>query len=208
MNERLIRVDGKFYKKSKVVMLPTTKASKIVKEDGVLKFNPSNINVGVKEYQHLYFLADEKIKEGDIVLHDFGMGWEIENPCDVDNLKSNTRFKIIATTDESLKIPYDGTTPISKDWSGKSLPRPSNDFLKKFCEVGGIWEVLVEYEPCRICKDTKRFIVAMFGETDCYYCQKIEGYEKYYKFPKLKVAPDNTISIKPRLCTGKCVMAS
>lgn len=37
-----------------------------------------------------------KIKEGDIALHNFGMGYDLEIPCDKDNLKSNTRFKVIA----------------------------------------------------------------------------------------------------------------
>lgn len=46
-----------------------------------------------------YIIVDEsEIKKGDPALHDFGMGYEIEIPCDPDNLKSNTRFKITHST--------------------------------------------------------------------------------------------------------------
>ena len=37
--------------------------------------------------------------------------------------------KIIASTDSSL-----------------NLPKLSNDFIKKYCEVGGIDEIMIEYE--------------------------------------------------------------
>lgn len=44
----------------------------------------------------LFIDKGTEIKEGDIVVHNFGMSYEIEEPCDKDNLKSNTRYKIIA----------------------------------------------------------------------------------------------------------------
>lgn len=52
--------------------------------------------------QIIYITTDEEIKEGDAVIHNFGMGYELEIPCDPDNLKSNTRSKIILTTDQYL----------------------------------------------------------------------------------------------------------
>lgn len=74
--------------------------------------------------------------------------------------------KIIATTDESL-----------------GLPRPSNEFLKKFCELDGIWKVLVEYE-----KETYN---ARFTDTK----NGIGNPDTWGKRYNLKVAPDNTITI-------------
>lgn len=43
-------------------------------------------------------LIDEEaeINKGDIAIHDFGMGYDLEIPCDKDNLKSNTRKLVIA----------------------------------------------------------------------------------------------------------------
>lgn len=47
---------------------------------------------------HYIIVDDSEIKEGEPALHDFGMGYEIEVPCDPMNLKSNTRFKITHST--------------------------------------------------------------------------------------------------------------
>lgn len=83
--------------------------------------------------------------------------------------------KIIATTDESLTVDYyDGAY---NELNKQSLPRPSNEFLRKYCGLGGIEEVLVEYEYNH--------------DNTVPYPKKVEG-EMY----KLKVAPDNTIMIK------------
>lgn len=171
------------YEKSKVVMLPTEKASKIIKEDGVLKFNPSNIDVGIKEYQHLYFLSDEEIKEGDWCLDKYNQIWRYSNgklrSCDklgierftTDNIEGQEVKKIIATTDKLRVGSFMGFDTETGEDLSVFLPRPSNEFLKKYCELGGIDEVLVEYEG-------------------------IEWLDRPLEyFPK--VAPDNTITIKP-----------
>ncbi|MEX0595972.1 MAG: hypothetical protein WD512_05670, partial [Candidatus Paceibacterota bacterium] len=55
--------------------------------------------------------------------------------------------KVIATTDESLKIPHENHPDVLPAWS---LPKPSQAFIKKYCEVGGIDLVLVEYEEILI----------------------------------------------------------
>ena len=78
--------------------------------------------------------------------------------------------------------------------------KPSDSFISKYIEEYNkgniISDVLVEYEQCKVCQGTKRHIVSMFGEVDCNYCQKNEGYEKLYIEPRLKVDSNNTITIK------------
>lgn len=180
------------YEKIKVVMLPTNEKAIIIKEKITNKLKISSLNNPQRwDCQHLYFLSNEEIKEGDWCLVTINGGknyhvWKyvshngksdysyIDLRGQIHKWGVKERNKIIATTDESLKIPYDSTTPISKDWGGKLLPRPSNEFLKKYCELGGIDEVLVEYEEY----DWNEY-------TDTYWNSK------------LKVAPDNTITIKP-----------
>lgn len=117
------------YVKSKIIPLPAIKENYpfigIYHDNGrgSLTFvNGNRNNSGLIEPYNLYFLSDEEIKAGDVVLHDFGMGFEIENPCDIDNLKSNTRFKIIATTDEKL--------------NKLGIARPSDKFLKSIVSLG------------------------------------------------------------------------
>ena len=192
-----------------VVMLPTEKASKIWLKESTLSYNDDLSSLGFIP-QHLYFLSDDKIKEGDWYIDKLGIVQQCEsirdNPLtgpqssigsvggkgfdkwstqyqnrdykDLDNC-----FKIVATTDESLVININGNRgDLLPDVSFDiTLPRPSNEFIKKYCELGGIDEVLVEYkcsyEDCN-----------MFG------CHKYEG---CHLIQQLKVAPDNTISIYP-----------
>lgn len=51
--------------------------------------------IQTKDYL-LLINTEAEIKEGDIAIHDFGMGYDLEIPCDVDNLKSNTRKLVVA----------------------------------------------------------------------------------------------------------------
>lgn len=108
------------------------------------------------EYQHLYIISDDKIEEGDWCLFfwdgnkegELGqIGSEPQQyfPENGHTLNKNLR-KIIATTDSELKLPYDGKTPISKDWNGKQLPQIPQKFIEEYCRKGGIDEVDVEYE--------------------------------------------------------------
>lgn len=159
------------YVKSKIVMLPTKDGSKIGKVKQPINhliYNKDYINSELVENQHLHFLSNEEIKEGDWLLAD---GYNNMHPkhlgiakADKEQLRAIlqgfTAKKIIATTDESL-----------------NLPRPSNEFLKKYCELGGIDEVVVEYVE----------------EYDWSLGDIAIDYPIGYK---LKVAPDNTISIK------------
>ena len=92
------------FKKTKVVMLPTNEKATV----GSIVTRPSDnrmatVNVLTKDdtqpciHQHLYFLSDEEIKEGD---------W-LYNGTEIWQVKSYYGFqpitkKIIATTDKSL----------------------------------------------------------------------------------------------------------
>lgn len=163
-------------KEIQVVMLPTEKANKCVAiqyfedgtksmdfwEDGCVREHPVE---GCTEYeancivpQHLYFLSDEKIVDGDVFLENGQLFVAHSNFVRL-NLNPNI-FKVIASTSDVF-----------------NLPRPSNEFLKKFCELGGIDKVLVEYEPDRPLNST-HYAMGSFNWI-------------------LKVAPDNTISIFP-----------
>lgn len=167
------------YEKSKVVMLPTEKASKngiaiggINKELIFLNTDNSVYNCNREDFnwepQHLYFLSDEVPKVGDWVYD-----WFNNQIKKYEEVGSGT--KIIATTDSSLmKQELLGKNTHGGFFISDSyLPRPSNEFLKKYCELGGIDEVLVEYE-----NDNRP--------------------NNEYGWPmKLKIAPDNTITIKP-----------
>lgn len=157
-------------KLSKVVMLPTEKvASLVIRHDKPCVVMLSTDSPFAKKethtYQHLYFLSDEEIKEGwkGIAYKDDIKG-KVFNHFYTENKWYKDAKIIIASTDESL-----------------GLPRPSNEFIKRYCELGGIDEVLVEYkcsyEDCN-----------MFG------CHKYEG---CHLIQQLKVAPDNTITIYP-----------
>ena len=218
MNDKLIMKDGKPHKIAEVVMFPTEKAqknslcltagSKLILLDGK-DWETVNDVAGFRP-QHLYILSDEEIKEGDWVLtkkynnpvkaNKFikSIGWYYSNTL-VNDICSGK--KIIATTDESLEIackvechdcngkgeqimPYKDNGEICSRCSGTGLEdnekpflRPSDDFLKAFVKAQGkIDKVLVEYVDW------------------CDYDNEI-GLDK--PDLRLKVAPDNTITIKP-----------
>lgn len=170
--------------KVQIVMLPTDKATRLylyTKDNSLTYYHkpqqgggnyPEVIN------QNLYILSDEKIVEGE-------EGWKY---CFNTNTILPIRHcenglckdckKIIATTDESVTIKY--FSHYSQDlvkvavYKDKGLPRPSDAFLKKYCEMNGS----IEYA---------------YVELEGY---KINGMLDEATSWKLKVAPDNTISIR------------
>lgn len=197
MKQDLIQVDGKFYKKCKVIKLDTKDKTSVLKN--TYKFtkehgNPimyldkrDNLNNAEDRgyiFQHLYILSDEEIKEGDWFISELNQIWQ-HNGKIQPSIKAK---KIIATTDESLIYNYDyswiRTEDITKITYNKSLPRPSESFLQKYCELGGIDEVLVEYED----KGKWGFKQYEDGYVDANY---------WYSNNILKIADDNTITIKP-----------
>lgn len=184
MNNDLIRVDGKFYKKCKVVMLPTEEETTIIqcikntptgRNKGFIQYcEVTNLNTEYWTHCHLYILSNEDIKEGDWIL----VGKTVIQASEP--YKMEEVQKIIATTDKSLKIESELDAYYRNGIGGaKSIPRPSNEFLKKYYELGDIDEVLVEYNK-------------HFDED----WSDISGaFEIEYE--SLRVAPDNTITIKP-----------
>jgi hypothetical protein len=118
--------------------------------------------------KHLYILSDEEIKGGDWILDSANKLRKVLKISEDNRLCLSELFaitvlassckKIIASTDPSL-----------------NLPRPSDSFIKKYCELGGIDEVMVEY------------IEERNWMTDPY---------KIWSEFVLKVASDNTITIR------------
>jgi len=132
--------------------------------------------------QHLYFLSNEEIKMGDLILHKLDREPQIykrgiyinEDPY------SYGYKKVISTTNKFL---YTLDEPDFPDLSfHTSLPEPSDSFIQKYVEEYNkgyvIKEVLVEweYEPSRA-----------YGITGDFITREIN---------RLKVAPDNIIIIK------------
>lgn len=184
------------FKKCKVVLLPTEKAIKNqifqykeeVKFPYVAKigqfsyagFNFDSKMDGFKHLQpyHLYILSDEEIKVGDWAYNTFN-GIICQNKTNHIWTKVNDplTLKVIATTDEDLGY-GDGTGYF------EHLPHPSHKFIKKFCELNGIYEILVEYYSDD------------FGEKYTSNELGIDWLSGVDVSGQLKVAPDNTITIK------------
>lgn len=129
--------------------------------------------------QHLYITSDEKIKEMDWYYLSFDNSINLASPTFMKGLKTNC-FKIIATTDKSLKFGED----ISGVIRYKSLPTPSSEwiqyYISEYNKGNVITKVMVEYMVANI----KEYI----DEQDAY------GYDNFVHH--LKVNSDNTINIK------------
>lgn len=99
------------------------------KNDGLLSGN-----------QHLYFTTDEDIKEGDYVI--YGGKVILWSKYDEEGWNKDIKKprKIIASTDPKLKSDC-GVLP-----KPIRIPQPSQAFIEKYCKLGGIDEVDVEYE--------------------------------------------------------------
>lgn len=142
------------------------------------------------EAQYLYILSDEEIQVGDwfiscSISHPEPI--RVESDIHAQDVmyarkKQNLFLKIIATTDTKLNVSVwdDFNKTISKGMEdGKlpkpdsgGLPRPSKAFIKKYAELGGIDEVMVEYG----------------------FDKGVDLYEE--QMINLKVSKDNTITIK------------
>lgn len=188
--------DGRYYQECEVVML-ATEYGKITLYDyanlNTLSLAQGN-HKGIKHIivpHHLYITSNEKIKELDWYVDDCNrVRQSIISDKDYWDKRPDYK-KIIATTDESLKIDNDITDQTSAIWNktdiktvivgSKSLPKPSDSFISKYIEEYNkgniITKVLVEYE----------FNQHKFMATLC------TTKEKEYN---LKVNSDNTITIK------------
>lgn len=181
MKDELIQIGGKSYKECEVVTLPTedkTQITKAIHYKNELRFAGKDyeclpIN---EQYQHLYILSSEEIKEGDWVFDSYDVCvYQIK---DFTSTNYHQR-KIIATTDTSILL-KGGRNDFEYYYTG-DLARPSDDFLKAYVKAQGkgFDKVLVEMEE----KPVKE-LSDMYSLT----------HQRNLKF---KVAPDNTITIKP-----------
>lgn len=194
MNDKLIKIGDKTYKEAKTIMLPARDEKKLFKgqlwthnNGGITKLHlwtSETTDVSTHELlgycipQHLYIITSEEIKKGDWYYNERlnevfqALGYVKYNTVDKE-------YKIIASTDPSLITKeYDGLDEKGqKQYCNKYLPRPSDDFIKKFVELNAeIKDVLVE-----LLSDTKSRI-----RGTVHYGQPVNS---------IKIAPDNTISI-------------
>lgn len=147
------------------MMLPTKEKSNILNDSLGLRYNSIPLDNSLRyNPQHLYIVSDDEIKKDDYFIIVSGLPPLGEEDKKFQVLKHNggNRYhnehckKIIATTDKSLKIKstcncseteaiYCGEEK-SVGKCQQSLPSPSEAFIKKYCKLGGIDEVDVEYE--------------------------------------------------------------
>jgi len=193
------RVDGKFYMKSKVVMLPTEHA---VQDGGHIWFNVTNSRPYIHPIagegnftpQYLYFLSDEEIKVGDWYFD--GVDYILQKTKHNSDLVEGNKEakKIIATTDSSLTM-YKESGPAA--WN-EPLSRPSDAFIQKYVEEQGkIEEVLIEIQVATRIESSENYDLDEIWILD----QKVKDVfsdEEYNlnQHTKVKVASDNTITIK------------
>lgn len=195
------------YEKCQVVMLPTEKALlpfhneritqtlydknqlKYLEDEGFLYFFNHALYKALDkgwQQQHLYILSDEEIKEQCYAYSITTNKVEWLSELQIKVLIKENWKKIIATTDSTLRtlIGYDRQMQ-SLTAIEKLLPRPSDAFIKAYCEQGGIDKVMVERIPDE--DDLKEYHqeVNYRGHSDT----EIEYH--------LKVASDNTITILP-----------
>lgn len=156
---KLIKKDGKYYQKCKVVMLPTQNESQLYihKDDTLNYYNVPQSKASHLGGQHLYILSDEEIKEEDSFLGlkmaeiSENNEWIIVTPQNRNQYKGSGVFgivrKIIATTNKHISKEV-----ILKNERGsieQLFPQPSQSFFEVFVREYNkgnvITEVLVEY---------------------------------------------------------------
>jgi len=194
-DEKLTVIGSKSYGECQCVMLPTDKAGKITsirknRSEFLLEYHDfAMIRQKPFHTYHLYILSSEEIKEGDWYIKNNSSihqsaGGEIEKG-DYKNCK-----KIIATTDILLT---DYVKVEGGFGSYNKVPRPSDDFIKAFVKAQGkIDKVLVEYEGFIGCSECGREYPFPMAK-ECFQSKMCKRFNNL----KLKVSPDNTITIKP-----------
>lgn len=207
MKKELIKIGDKTYKECMVIMLPTTQETNITKSitSGYL-YHSSTLEKAKLHfkhegatYQHLYIVSSEEIKEEDYCIDTDNKPFHTNTPLKAKITQVKKCPKIIASTDSSLTIKRVVSIPqrkglINHYFTSKPLPRLSDDFLSKYCELNGeIKDVLVEYQI--------EYYEPLSGNTITSACHppfpadNIDLSKIGMKRYKLKVAQDNTISI-------------
>lgn len=214
MTNKLTEIDSKFYQESNIIPL-STKTNTGLQRCGKSEWWDGGADKLIDdrwEWQHLDFISNEEIKEGDWVLRgngsygcrkvlrihkDFAICTDFWDKPIETSFPLNELKKIIATTDKGLEKHCNTCQGKKEIFNGlfqvdcpdcyykthnMQLPRPSNEFLSKFCKLGGIDKVLVEMEEIN-------FDASVFG-----------GKSEILSIPflqQIKVASDNTITCKP-----------
>ncbi len=139
-------------KLAKIIMLPTGKKMEIGIQE---HWYTGSYLIHQEIEQHLYFTTNEEIKPGDYVL----WGNIVTKAVVVEEKEVYVKYnalkttrgllrKIIATTDKSLTTLYtqdERQREVNGVLQVKSLPQPSQAFIKEYCDKGGIDEVMVWY---------------------------------------------------------------
>mgnify|MGYP003328080622 CR=1 FL=1 len=146
-------------KKCKVVMLPTNEKAELSYYGQIALLENGRLHKAVHKsplykLQHLYILSNDEIKEGDWCIMLDSLGNVFSNPQQYTDPKTqhlNKRLrKIIATTDESLKLNKPLFAEKNKEPEWLILPQPSQSFIEKYVEEYNkdnvIIDVMVEYE--------------------------------------------------------------
>lgn len=193
-------------KKVHVIMLPTENKSIIaLTGEKLVKINESNYGFSHIKSQHLYIISDDEIKEGDWCLIDNNKVGKRTNKQTYPNSTDGESHlcyyytingeeisyhvshckKIIATTDTSLRVPYN-----NGDMNDLIiLPRPSQQFIEEYIEEYNkgniITDVLIEYET-------------LYSPDNIHWCiKKNNDWEQGCSKTILKInSKDNTITIK------------
>ena len=133
------------FKRTKVVMLSTNEKAK---KGDLLLHKTSLVKAPVplvESAQHLYFLSDDEIKEGDWFIN--RLNSQISRCIGREYFNKDNEKKIIATTKKDLDFQDYVKTGQSRTW--RIFPQPSESFLQKFIYAYNnddqITEVMVEY---------------------------------------------------------------
>lgn len=195
-------------KRTKVVMLPTEdKASinlntyrqtdQLVLDTTITNYDTNTMQqIKDRGYipQYLYFVNDEPITPRDYVICNgkvyqisktdvlYSDEFTLQTTDEAIFLNPEGCKKIIATTDKSLR-----QSNILKDMKPPYLPQPSQAFIQKYCELGGIDEVNVEYVVKKKTQDEMEW-EGLRGES-AYSINTLKN--------KLKLDSHNTITIHP-----------
>lgn len=186
-------------KQVKVVMLPTKKAHNLCLNEftGLHYENPLTL-LGNSVSQHLYLVSNERIKKDDwFVYNSHAHGTILKQAKEINDglitctdleliIHGLTIGKIIATTDESLKIKADVTNANVDKYSESQVPQIPKSFVKAYVEADGeIDNVMVEYDKTQ-CLDHKNCKIPHAHLID-----------------KLKLRQDNTVIIHKKIYTRK-----
>jgi len=179
-------------KKHQVVLLPTEKASLLYRIHSradskiVLGYGQDTTKDLSLKPQHLYILSDDEIKEGDWYIHNQSGTLRASNS----NAIPMDAKKIVATTDFELNKGWikdndpERLSTHTNIVTMRGIAQPSESFIKKYIKMYNagtpITDVMVEYEN--------------FKTNNHLYPHKSN--REYDNNWLLKVAPDNTITIR------------